>query len=156
MTPTTAIFLLRLLNAFLLLSFLGTLAWLIYRDVRLTNKQLNQSQRLPSQLIVIVSEDDSLPIGSVYPLLPVTSIGRSTSNLVTLDNNYTSGEHALITRRGDMWWLEDLDSRNGTLLNGILLTEATIISPGDVITIGNTQFKFERPSTSPNTNSAKN
>lgn len=141
MTPITLIFLLRLLSAFLLLTFLGVLVWLFYRDLRLATTQSTAAQQSPAQLTVIVSEDDAL-MGRQYPLRAVTSIGRSNSNIIVLDNHYTSSEHALITRRGEIWWLEDLGSRNGTHLNGIPLAEPTIISPGDIIAIGNTQFKF--------------
>nr|MBP6804905.1 FHA domain-containing protein [Chloroflexota bacterium] len=40
-------------------------------------------------------------------------------------------------------WLEDLGSRNGTLLNGAPLVETAVISAGDVITIGGTDLKVE-------------
>jgi pSer/pThr/pTyr-binding forkhead associated (FHA) protein len=45
--------------------------------------------------------------------------------------------------RGQQWWLEDLNSRNGTLLNDVPLHEATVVSPGDIITIGSTHLKIE-------------
>jgi putative membrane protein len=78
-----------------------------------------------------------------FPLLPITTIGRASSNTIVLDNGYVSTEHVLITRRGDQWWLEDMGSRNGTLLNGVELGESAVISVGDVIGIGQTQFKVE-------------
>ena len=73
----------------------------------------------------------------------MTSIGRSSNNVIVLDDGYTSGQHSLITRRGKLWWLEDLASRNGTLLNDAVLTETAVLSTGDVITIGNIKLKLE-------------
>jgi hypothetical protein len=81
--------------------------------------------------------------GNQYPLLPVTGIGRNPSNTIVVEDDYASGEHLLIALRGQQWWLEDLGSSNGTLLNGQPLQEATIISVGDVITIGHTSLKLE-------------
>jgi len=60
-----------------------------------------------------------------------------------LDDEFVSNEHALLTLRGRQWWLTDLNSRNGTLLNGVLLTTATIVSVGDVISIGDNKLVFE-------------
>lgn len=141
MDPAILLFGLRILSAMLLLAFVGGIAWLIYQDMKATAQVLTRRQQQYGQLRPI---DD--PAGAApYPLLPVTGIGRAASNLIVLNSNYISNEHALITLRGQQWWLEDLKSRNGTTLNGILLTEATVISPGDIIGIGNTDFKFELP-----------
>ncbi|MCB0017952.1 MAG: FHA domain-containing protein, partial [Anaerolineales bacterium] len=41
------------------------------------------------------------------------------------------------------WLLEDLDSRNGTLLNQINVHEPTVVSSGDIIMIGDTKLKVE-------------
>jgi pSer/pThr/pTyr-binding forkhead associated (FHA) protein len=75
--------------------------------------------------------------------VPFTTIGRSDSNTITISDPYASGEHALVAWRSGQWWLEDRDSRNGTLLNEIPVDEALIIGQGDVIGIGQMQFKFE-------------
>ena len=63
--------------------------------------------------------------------------------MIMLDDGYVSGQHSLITRRGELWLAEDLASRNGTLLNGVALTETAVIAPGDMITIGNIKLKLE-------------
>ena len=76
-----------------------------------------------------------------FPLLPVTGIGRNPSNTIVIEDDYASGEHVLIALRGQQWWLEDLGSRNGTLLNGQPLVQAAVISAGDVVTIGHTSLK---------------
>jgi pSer/pThr/pTyr-binding forkhead associated (FHA) protein len=48
-----------------------------------------------------------------------------------------------LSLRGSQWWLEDLNSRNGTLLNDIALDGPVVVTVGDVLTIGNTVFKLE-------------
>jgi len=134
---------LRLLSAALLLGFLGLMAWLIYQDLRLTAVALEHQHRPQGHLRVVSSEKESLAVETLFPLLPITSIGRSTNSTIVLDDGYVSGEHALIIQRGRQWWVEDLGSRNGTLLNDMPLTEAAVVSAGDIITIGNIQLKIE-------------
>lgn len=143
MDPSLVLFILRLLSALLLLGFLLVIAWLIYHDMRLTSNLLEDQHRQFGVLRVIANDAEAPAVDTKYPLRPITSIGRARSNNVVLANGYTSSEHALITRRGQQWWLEDVGSRNGTLLNEMKLSEATVISPGDVITIGSTQLKVE-------------
>jgi pSer/pThr/pTyr-binding forkhead associated (FHA) protein len=70
-------------------------------------------------------------------------IGRSASNAIVVEDDYVSSEHALLSLRGSQWWLEDLNSRNGTQLNEINLDSPTVVTIGDVMTIGNTRFKLE-------------
>ena len=136
------LFAFRLLSAALLLALVGGMAYLIYRDMRLTAALLAAQQTAVGKLHVISSNGD-VTVGTIYPLLPLTSIGRAASSNITLTDNFASSEHALITRRGQLWQVEDLGSRNGTLLNGVKLEEKTAVSPGDVIAIGGTEFKFE-------------
>lgn len=135
--------LLRLLGAFLLLGFFIALAWFIYQDLQTHAGLLTQQNHSQATLQIIASHTADLPIGSRYPLRPVTSIGRAATSTIVLNNGYTSSEHALITRRGEQWWLEDLGSRNGTLLNEARLKETAVISNGDIITIGDIQLKLE-------------
>jgi hypothetical protein len=143
MTPELLVFFLRLISAVLLLTFLGVVAWLIYQDVRLTAALLSDRQRHHGYLRLLTSSSPLLKPGSRFLLLPITSIGRAASNNVVIDDHYASAEHALVTLRGRQWWLEDMGSRNGTLLNEMPLEGATVVSSGDVITIGDARLKIE-------------
>ncbi|MBK6708992.1 MAG: FHA domain-containing protein [Candidatus Promineifilaceae bacterium] len=143
MDPLIVLFLLRLLAAVLLLGFFGLFAWLIYQDVLLTKAVLAIQQQATGSLRVIKSESGEPAPDTMYALRPLTSIGRAKSSTILLDDGYVSSEHVLITQRHGQWWLEDLGSRNGTLLNGAPLVETAVISAGDVITIGGTDLKVE-------------
>jgi pSer/pThr/pTyr-binding forkhead associated (FHA) protein len=104
---------------------------------------MGELERSHGTLKVIASGTDEMAIGRQYPLLAVTSIGRSPENSLVIDDDYTSNGHALISKRGGRWWLEDLNSRNGTLLNEMQLNKATVLSAGDVITIGSTRLRID-------------
>lgn len=143
MEPQVVLFILRLISAALLLLFLGVIGWFIYRDMQLAARAVPETQRSYGSLRVIASAASNLAEGNAFPLSPVMGIGRAASNTVVLDDDYVSSEHALLSLRGSQWWLEDLNSRNGTLLNDIPLDAPTVVAMGDVLTIGNTRFKLD-------------
>ncbi|MBN2143144.1 MAG: FHA domain-containing protein [Candidatus Aureabacteria bacterium] len=70
-------------------------------------------------------------------------IGRSVSNDITVDDLMVSEKHVLLTiKRGEIPHLEDLDSTNGTLVNGKRVLKIQL-KEGDSIQIGRTLFRFK-------------
>ena len=143
MDSAVLLFALRLISALFLLGFLVALAWIVLQDLRSESTSLVELRRAQGHLRVIASDVRSAAAGTIFPLLPVTRIGRAESNTIVLDDAFISAEHALLSRRDSQWWVEDLNSRNGTLLNDLMLTEATVVSNGDVISVGSVQLKIE-------------
>jgi pSer/pThr/pTyr-binding forkhead associated (FHA) protein len=66
---------------------------------------------------------------------PMT-IGRDSSNDIVLTDRSVSGHHAVVRYIAGEWVIGDLDSRNGTLVNGELITGETSIVVGDVVQFG--------------------
>lgn len=70
---------------------------------------------------------------------PVTGtrfvLGRLPSCGLTLEDTTVSREHAALVRRGDVWWVVDLGSTNGTKVNGRRAAEHRI-GPGDRLELG--------------------
>jgi len=133
---------LRLLLAILLYAFLATVLLMLWRDLRQATTS-REATRPRGQLVVLHAPDKTLATGAAFPLQPVTSIGRSPTNTIPIPDTFASAQHALLTWREGQWWLEDRDSRNGTLLNGTRISGPTIVSAGDVIGVGRTQLKLE-------------
>ena len=70
-------------------------------------------------------------------------IGREPSNQIILDDDrYTSRYHAWVTYENGKFYLEDLGSTNGTLLNGELVEKQEQLRSGDKIKIGGTEMTF--------------
>ncbi len=82
-------------------------------------------------------------VGQSYTLGSHTRLGRASDNDIRLSDPQSSRYHALIQHRQESYLLSDQGSGNGTLVNGRQITGPTRLSPGDIITIGNTQIKVE-------------
>ncbi len=79
-----------------------------------------------------------------------TTIGRSARNDLCVEDPFASRLHAEVRSRGDSYWLSDLGSANGTLLNGSRLTTPMQLQDRDVIRIGETEIEYsERADTAP-------
>ncbi len=71
-----------------------------------------------------------------------TVIGRAADNAVTIDDPAASSRHCAILCRGNRYTLRDLNSTNGTYLNGAQITEVPL-APGDVLTVGSVRMTVE-------------
>lgn len=70
------------------------------------------------------------------------TLGRDAGNGIMVGDRFASGRHARVVRRAEAYWLEDLGSRNGTLLNGHRVSGARQLVSGDRITVGSCTFRF--------------
>jgi hypothetical protein len=94
---------------------------------------------------LVVRRSPSLEEGSEFPLnsAPVT-VGRGGQNdLVLTGDEFASARHARIELRGDGAWVQDLDSTNGTFVNGARVAGAQRLDGGDVLRVGETDLLIE-------------
>ena len=146
------------------IAFVVLLYLFIWRIVRTASKDLRTPQEsfilAPSQanelfavrdtgprdvgrLVVITSPTLEEGEGRILDSAAIT-VGRGPQNDVTLDgDDYASAKHARIEPRRDGVWVEDVGSTNGTYLNGIKLTRARKLTPGDVVRVGETELRYE-------------
>ncbi len=147
MSTALILLLLRLVSALLLLALLIALFAIIWREYRALSTHVDTRRRRYGFLAVLRDIDGhTVKTGEKYPLLPLTSMGRAPTNTIPINDTFASGEHALLAMRNGQWWLEDRQSRNGTLLNDLPVTEPMIITDGDIITIGQIKFRLEMES----------
>jgi hypothetical protein len=78
-----------------------------------------------------------------FDLIGGLSIGRSKDADVPIDDRYASGIHARLFSREGRHLVEDMNSTNGTQLNGRPLDGEAELVDGDTIQIGDTVFRFE-------------
>lgn len=143
MSLEIALFLLRLVSGVLLLSVLAALFVILWRDYRTAAASVQINRRVYGQLIKLAYADKHyLETGETYPLHTLTTLGRGPTNTIVITDNFASSEHAQIALRNGQWWLEDRNSRNGTLLNGDLLSGPAIVTDGDIVGVGQWGFRI--------------
>lgn len=71
------------------------------------------------------------------------TIGRSASCTLVLEDDFASGTHARLIRRGPDWFLEDLDSRNGTFLGGQRIDQPEPLLVNSEFRIGQTTVRMD-------------
>lgn len=74
---------------------------------------------------------------------PIT-IGRSGESNLVIRDDYTSTHHARLLLWNDEWMIQDLDSTNGTFLDGRRVTVPTQVPLDTPIKIGTTTFELRR------------
>ena len=97
------------------------------------------SVRLVVQRSPSLDEGDEFPVNSA----PLT-LGRGGQNDLVLEgDDFASARHARIEARGDGVWVQDLDSTNGTYVNGARVMGAQRLDPGDILRVGETDLRVE-------------
>ena len=96
----------------------------------------------PARFVVV--KGPGFEAGSAIEVSGVTVVGRDHDSGVRLDGDeFASARHARIDPRPDGVWVEDLESTNGTFVNGDRITSRRLLQPGDVLRVGETELRLE-------------
>ncbi|MEJ2236329.1 MAG: FHA domain-containing protein [Syntrophobacterales bacterium] len=85
--------------------------------------------------------EEGVTKGMVFPLEKRLTIGRGEENDIRLSHSTVSRSHTLVYMDDGQAVVEDMDSRNGTYLNGEQVNKA-VLSNGDVIWVGDVALRF--------------
>jgi hypothetical protein len=143
-------------------AFLGVLYLFLLVIARSALKDLRGKRALPAQAdegtgmhaiaggrvaatdaALVVVQGGGLEIGDRIDLFGGVTIGRSEDADVRIVDRFASGIHCRVHNRGNEYFVEDLESTNGTYLNGGELRGEAPLSDMDEIRIGDTEFRFE-------------
>ena len=123
--------------------------WLFCPDCRLLTEVLNlqlelspSSEILAAQSMIYLLRD----LHNNHPyLIPhgAVTVGRSDDATVMIEHESISRRHASIQNLPDGIWIEDLNSTNGTIVRGELITQITRLQPGEVFQIGQMDFLLD-------------
>src|SRR5438034_5269651 len=91
---------------------------------------------------LVIRRDDGF--GDVFPLVAGQryTLGRAATNRIVLKDELCSREHAEVYHADGRWRLRDLESLNGTRINGDPLDSEWELSPADEIHLGKTHLLF--------------
>lgn len=131
----------RLLFLLLLYLFLARVIRALLRDLRAAARETVDR---PGRLVVLELPSGEPEAGRSFGLDVITPLGRDVNNAIVIDDPFASAEHAVLTYRGRSWFLEDLDSTNGSFINGQAIDGVAALSFGDEVQIGQVRFRLER------------
>ncbi len=128
---------LRLATALALFIFLGWTLFFLYREVNRQGQSI-ANRRIPGISLTVRQEagTSSLKYFSQSEII----LGRDPGCDIPLTDDTISTRHAQLTYHHNQWWLEDLASTNGTVLNGAQVNMPTVITSGDEIKCGATRL----------------
>ena len=119
-----------------LYGFLGWALWVLWQDLRAP-----RDQDISREFVVRIELSD-LDNQQIHTFsIQQFTLGRDpTCDLQVMDSE-VSTQHAQLSFHHGQWWLQDLESKNGTYLNHELVIEPVALMDGDVIGIG--QMNYE-------------
>jgi pSer/pThr/pTyr-binding forkhead associated (FHA) protein len=131
------VFILRLLLTISLYAFLAWAFTNLWRDIKLQSALL-AARRIPP---ISLTLNPAGQLASIRRFIQAeVTIGRDPACECPVDDEAVSARHARLSYHHNQWWLEDLDSTNGTLLNQEKLGLPTVVISGDGFRCGGTLF----------------
>lgn len=104
-----------------------------------TGETLKQSELKPTKLLVTAGDKTGLEIALSGRQL---AIGRAGDSDLVIDDEYASTHHAkLVFINGD-WMIQDLDSTNGTFLDGQKVATPMVVAMNTQVRVGQTTFEL--------------
>jgi hypothetical protein len=99
------------------------------------------SSKIVGEMARLVLTCDGVDLVTHKLVGDVITIGRAPLNHIVIDNPAVSAQHAILARVADTYRLKDLNSTNGTQVNGVSVTEAEL-KDGDKIRFGSVVAVF--------------
>jgi FHA domain len=81
--------------------------------------------------------------GMTFDIGTGAMMGRTDNAEIRVDDPFASSAHARIFSRSDFMYVEDMGSTNGTYLNGRQVRTAERLKVGDVIRIGDSEYRYQ-------------
>ena len=114
------------------------------QTIPLITKQTITYPRIPTAQLILLKGPDSLGIQKLHQFKKTAILGRKNSADIAISDPKLSRLHAQIYYDGKYYVIKDLNSSNGTRVNGKFIIEKRIF-PKDVIEIGDISFEFNFP-----------
>lgn len=135
----TVVLALRLALAITLFTFLGWAFYTLLQDLRQQGAKLSAQKKLGITFYIRIEAGRE---SAKHFAQPEIILGRDTNSDLSVMDEAMSAHHARITYHHGQWWLEDLNSTNGTFLNQEKLVTPAVIITGDEFKCGNTIFSI--------------
>jgi pSer/pThr/pTyr-binding forkhead associated (FHA) protein len=103
----------------------------------------SRNQNLPYLKLINLRDNLNLKVEESYVLEDNMTVGRDSDNGIAITDPFLSGRHAIFMRQDRIYLLKDLDSTNGTFVNGEKLVDMPLrLMDGDRIHMGQLDFLY--------------
>ncbi len=137
------LFLLRIAFLALLYVFLFAVVRLAWAGLRRAGEGADLDGKAARVRLRVVSDGQDGLVGARFELWSSATLGRAEDNTIVLADPSVSAHHAAIRRERGCWMVQDLNSTNGTAVNGSWVADALPAYRGDVIRLGEVQLRLE-------------
>lgn len=135
----TIVLALRLALAITLFTFLGWAFYTLLQELQQQGTKLSAQKKFGITFYVRIEQGNE---SIRHFTQPEIVLGRDVNCDLSVMDEALSAHHARITYHHGQWWLEDLNSTNGTILNHERLTTPVVVITGDEFRCGNTTFNL--------------
>lgn len=120
--------------------FIFSIIRLIYLDIR----SMDSFSLAGRPYLKLVNRRDSLSykVQDHYVIDDKLTLGRNKDNDIFLKDPFISKNHMIIAKDEGNYFLEDLNSANGTFVNQQKVEDVVPLKNGDVVEVGNVEFLF--------------
>jgi pSer/pThr/pTyr-binding forkhead associated (FHA) protein len=133
----TLVLALRLALAITLFAFLGWAFYTLLQELRQQGNKLSAQNKMGITFHVRIDQDkESIRQFNQTEII----LGRDANCDLSIMDEALSAHHARVTYHHGQWWLEDLNSTNGTFINHEPLTTPVVVITGDEFRCGNSTF----------------
>jgi Nif-specific regulatory protein len=111
-------------------------------DASLTHQPNGPRQHVGADYCLVLLNGSASPVSLDLTNQSQIQIGRHLENEVVVHDDTCSRHHCRLSCEEGAWYIEDLLSRNGTLVNGAKIRGDYLLCNGDEVQIGRTRFQF--------------
>jgi len=136
----TIVLILRIGLAVVLYYFLWRVLHSLWQDLKQQGSLLADQKKPGIQINAVLegTQDQKFTFWQTEIL-----IGRGANSSISVNDESLSAIHARLSFHHGQWWLEDLGSTNGTVLNGDRIITPTVVISDDRFQCGNTMFSLQ-------------
>jgi len=116
----------------------------LFFAVRAISRDLGSARLAGSDEPPRIVIEEGIAAGDIdsVPVIEQVLIGRAPDCDIILDDTFASAHHARVYRADSAYWLEDLNSTNGTTIEGELIDKPVNLVDNSRFKIGETTFRF--------------
>lgn len=130
----------KYLFVFIIFYFIYTIVRVIYYDIRTSMRK----ESITDTYLKLLNKTQGFRflVQEYYYLENSNLIGRDIECNISIQDKFLSNKHCKIFQKDGLYFLEDLDSANGTFLNNERIKDVVELRSGDRITVGQMEFLF--------------